>query len=440
MTVNTPQNISQQKTIDYIKQTFSNCPDDRQGKNTQYAVSDAMLSAFSVFFMQSPSFLAHQRILHEKVNKSNLQTLFATHKHPSDAQIRNIVDNIPPSSIFPVFHKIYKTLDKLGKLKDYQVLNKQLAIALDGTQCFSSKKIHCSHCCQKQLKDGTTCYYHSAITPVIVSPKQSDVIPLTPEFITNQDGNEKQDCELKASARWLEREREHLPDNVTLLGDDLYSHQPWCEKILATGWNFVFTCKPSSHKTLYEWLDDFERQGDIKEYQTKYWNGKQHIISHHRFMSSLPLRNSDDALMVNWLEVTVTNAKGKILYRNAFITNHDITHKNIADLAELGRTRWKIENENNNTLKTKGYHFEHNFGHGSNYLSSTLATLIILAFLLHTVLGFYDVYYQTLKDFLPRETLFNDIRALTRYMPFDNWENLLRFMIKGLELEVINEN
>ena len=37
-----------------------------------------------------------------------------------------------------------------------------------------------------------------------------------------------------------------------------------------------------------------------------------------------------------------------------------------------------VENENNNTLKTKGYHLEHNFGHGKQHLSSFLATLNIL--------------------------------------------------------------
>jgi hypothetical protein len=33
----------------------------------------------------------------------------------------------------------------------------------------------------------------------------------------------------------------------------------------------------------------------------------------------------------------------------------------------------KIEKENFNTLKTKGYHFEHNFGHGELNLSGDIA-------------------------------------------------------------------
>ena len=57
----------------------------------------------------------------------------------------------------------------------------------------------------------------------------------------------------------------------------------------------------------------------------------------------------------------------------------------MAALAASGRARWKIENENNNTLKTKGYHLEHNFGHGQQHLSSLLDAMNILAFLFHTV-------------------------------------------------------
>ena len=53
--------------------------------------------------------------------------------------------------------------------------------------------------------------------------------------------------------------------------------------------------------------------------------------------------------------------------------------------------RWKIENENNNTLKTKGYHLEHNFGHGKKHLAALLVTMSILAFLFHTVISTFPV-------------------------------------------------
>jgi hypothetical protein len=104
-------------------------------------------------------------------------------------------------------------------------------------------------------------------------------------------------------------------------------------------------------------------------------------------------------------------------------------------IALAGRGRWKVENENNNVLKTKGYHIEHNFGHGKQYLSAFLLSLNLLAFLAHTALGWCDDRYALLRQTLVRrQTFFDDIRALTRYMVFESWHHLLDFMISGLEL------
>ena len=77
--------------------------------------------------------------------------------------------------------------------------------------------------------------------------------------------------------------------------------------------------------------------------------------------------------MVNWVEMTIIHAQtGEQLYHNAFITNHELTQQTVSPIVRAGRARWKSENENNNILKTKGYHLEHNFGHGQQYLASFL--------------------------------------------------------------------
>ncbi len=91
------------------------------------------------------------------------------------------------------------------------------------------------------------------------------------------------------------------------------------------------------------------------------------------YANQVPLADGDDALKVNWCELTVTNDQGEVLYLNAFITDFTLTDQNVESIVASGRARWKIENENNNTLKTKGYHLEHNFGHGKQHLSSLLA-------------------------------------------------------------------
>jgi hypothetical protein len=57
-----------------IKNKFANLTDKKTGKNTQYEISDAALSAFAVFFLQNPSFLAQQIALQKNKGKNNLQT------------------------------------------------------------------------------------------------------------------------------------------------------------------------------------------------------------------------------------------------------------------------------------------------------------------------------------------------------------------------------
>ncbi len=98
-------------------------------------------------------------------------------------------------------------------------------------------------------------------------------------------------------------------------------------------------------------------------------------------------------------EVTITNTKTQeIIYHNSFITDIPVDQSNVEQIIQAGRSRWKVENEKNNVLKTKGYHLEHNFGHGKQFLSSTLLNLNLLAFLSHIFLEFTDEIYWAVRE------------------------------------------
>ena len=162
-------------------------------------------------------------------------------------------------------------------------------------------------------------------------------------------------------------------------------------------------------------------------------HGKQKRFLTYHYINDIPLKDGEDSVRVNWVELTITDENGKVTFHIAFVTNHSITEENVGGLVEAGRCRWKIENENFNSLKTKGYHFEHNFGHGKLYLSQTLLSLNIIAFLFHTVLELLDEPYAWLRKTLPRRDIFfQHISALTQYLCFASWQSLLKFMIRGL--------
>ena len=96
-----------------LRETCSGLPDKRRGKNVQYLMADIGMAAFSVFFMQSPSFLAHQRHLADGYGhgRSNCETLFGMERIPSDNHVRDMLDPVAPESstrCFPERSKRWK--------------------------------------------------------------------------------------------------------------------------------------------------------------------------------------------------------------------------------------------------------------------------------------------------------------------------------------------
>ena len=137
----------------------------------------------------------------------------------------------------------------------------------------------------------------------------------------------------------------------------------------------------------------------------------------YRFLNKVPLTKKQSSIEVNWCEVTITNENGKRIYSNSFITDLTIDKHNIEKIVEAGRCRWKIENENNNTLKKQGYHLEHNFGHGKKGLSELLFSLNILSFLLHTLVLLIDNDYKEVYNLAKkRKEFFNHINPTSSFL------------------------
>jgi hypothetical protein len=71
-------------------------PDRRTGRNTQYSLADIALSAFSVFFTQSPSFLSFQKLREQNRGHNNARSLFQIDRLPTDNHIRHRQSRPPP--------------------------------------------------------------------------------------------------------------------------------------------------------------------------------------------------------------------------------------------------------------------------------------------------------------------------------------------------------
>ena len=415
-----------------LRTICSGFTDARRGRtpDVDYSMADIGLSAFSLFFMQSESFLSHQRRLEQGHGTSNCHTLFGMKKIPTDNYIRLMLDPVSPETLQPCFDQVIEQLRERDGLKAFQRLAGRTLVALDGTEYFCSQKLSCPQCLTRKRSNGKTEHYHAMLAAMIVAPGHNMVLPLMPEFIAPQDGAEKQDCERNAAKRWLSAHGKRVAElRPVYLGDALFSCQSLAEAVLATGADFLFVCKRDGHKTLYEYVDG---AGLDERTVIERRPGKRSLTYRHRWIEAVPLRDGRDALTVNWLGVTITDETGKTTYDGAFVTSLPVTADNVVQLAACARARWKIENESFNVLKNNGYNLAHNFGHGKKYLARTFAAMNLLAFAFHTACDCLETLWQQAREAVgARARFFQDLHTITAYLLFPSWRTFMFTVATG---------
>ena len=382
-------------------------------------MADFGLAAFALFFMQSASFLSFQRTLEKGQGRSNCQTLFGIAKIPSDNYIRDMLDLADPALLRPCFERVEHLLAEPPLRQAFGRLGGRTLIAWDGTEYFCSQKLGCPHCLTRQRANGRIENYHTLLAATAVAPGHAKVVPLFPDFIAPQDGAEKQDCERNAVKRWHDRHGERLrPLRPVYLGDDLFACQPIVAMLAAAGDDFIFTCKESSHKALYDFIDGAEPE----RHQEKIRKGKTVETRRYRWIEGVPVRDGKDAALVNWIGFEIFDRNGRVKYSIAWVTSLPVNKTNVAEIAACGRARWKIENEAFNVMKNHGYELEHNFGHGETFLAMTLAALNLLAFAWHSVLDLLEPPWQAAREAAAKRTsFFAHLLTLTTYVVFPSW-------------------
>jgi hypothetical protein len=90
----------------------------------------------------------------------------------------------------------------------------------------------------------------------------------------------------------------------------------------------------------------------------------------YEWTNQIPLNADPKSPVVNFVQLTIFNNEDKQTFHCSWVRDLEITKENVVKLVRGARSRWKIENEGFNTLKNQGYHLEHNFGHGKQYLTN----------------------------------------------------------------------
>lgn len=426
-----PIHLTFEAVVALLSRTFERLPDRRDPARVKFPLHDSMLSAFAIFFFQHPSLLQFQHKLKHRSGRSNLETIFSVSDLPSDTQLRVILDGAPTEPLRRLLAVIFNRFRRSGWASEFrtsEALGKRFyPVAIDGTDYFSSAEINCSSCLRRTTSDGKISFRHSILSATVLKPRSHQILPIDAEPILNSDGDDKQDCEINAGKRLVERlRREHPHLDMLILGDAMFAHEPMIEGLKDKQMPFLLSVKPGSHKETFEWVEELERLGDWVERGS--WSegpAAKRRNYEYRVVREVPLSQSSKQ-WVTFIEVWERDKAGKQVYHSSWVTDLEVNASNVEEIIWAARGRWKIENENFNTHKNGGYELEHNYGHGTRGLSQDFYYLNLLAFVAHKVLERSDATYRRLRQRWALRDMWQELKYCFHRFSVSSWAELLK--------------
>jgi hypothetical protein len=426
------KDLSADALLRSLRSHFGSLPDPRSGA-VDIPLDDALMSAFAMFALKDPSLLAFDDRRRDPTD--NFRTIYGIHRVPCDSQMRAVLDPVDPAGLRAPFRAIFRRLQRGQALKPFVSLDGHYLVSLDGTTYFSSAKIHCPSCLVKHHRNGHITYSHQLLGATLVHPDLKEVIPLAPEPIIQQDGQNKNDCERNATRRWLQsfrREHPHLP--VIVVEDALSANAPHLRDLRAARAHYIIGVKPGDHAFLFAHLQTRDEAGQMQVLTVV--DPVTQVLHHFRFCAGAPLNESNPDELVNVLlywEIAPDRTAKVPVQHFSWITDLALQADTVWDIMRGGRARWKIENETFNTLKNQGYHLEHNYGHGEQNLSVVLALLMMLAFLVDQVQQLCCPLFQAAwHKMKTKRHLWEEIRHHFRLLVFGSMAELLTALIRGI--------
>jgi hypothetical protein len=422
----TRKHLSADALFGMLRTGFSHIADHRPG-TPDISLTDALMSAFALFSLKAPSLLAFDK----ERTEGNLQRVYGIERVPCDTRMREILDPVVPEFLRPLFQHVFRALQRGKALEEMVFVEGHYLLALDGTGYFSSPQIHCASCLETHHRNGTVTYRHQMLGAALIHPDQREVIPLMPEPIIKQDGTEKNDCERNAAKRLIVKLRQDHPHlKVIVTEDSLSSNAPHIEVLQAHNLPYILGVKEGDHASLFAHVEAAEQAGRVTYYDRN--DAKTGLRHRFRFVSDVPLNASHPDLRVNFLECWEWNQDQ--VQHFSWITDLRVNKGTVYQLMRGGRARWRIENETFNTLKNQGYHFEHNYGHGYQYLSVVFAVLMMLAFFVDQVQQLCCPLFQAAwAKWGSKRLLWEKMRALFYAYALESMQHLFAALFYGLK-------
>jgi hypothetical protein len=357
-------------------QWINQIPDWRESKKSSYSVQDIIAAGLAIFLLKLESRRGFNEQRGRKEFDTNVAGLLHAQQLPHGDSINYFLKELDPKHLEEIRKKMVYQLLRNKVISEFRVQGYYIVV-FDATGSISFREPHCPHCLRRKLNNGEIMYYHPILEAKIVCAN-GFAFSIGTEFLSNADGNDRQDCELKAFYRLARRIKEEFPRlPICIVGDGLYAGQPTfalCEEL---GWKYFTVLKEGDLKSVWEEVEGlrglcpenhFKRMINLPDgkqmWQECFWTLD---ISYHE-------------QTIHVLEYTEQVA-GKDPHHWAWATNIAVKRQNCFQWSQAARLRWKIENEGFNMQKHGGYALSHVFSYDINayqnfYLLMQIAHII----------------------------------------------------------------
>ena len=335
--------------------------------------------------------------MHQMDEKFNEQTCIETlrllsgdygmEEMPHCDTLNYYLEKLPPQCLSDIRRKMVSSLLRMKQFYRFRLLGKYWRVILDGTGLFYFREKHCENCLCGTVEDAEgkqkKRYYHKVLEAKLVLGEKL-VISLGTEFIENESEDvAKQDCETNAAKRLLAKLKKEYPRlPVCLQGDALYATGPIMRICRENGWRYIFTQKDTRQPAIGESFDWIQEGGGCTAVKNI---GKE--MGTGRYANHVEeTAGKEETAHVYEYEYTRKQDGAEKRTRFRWLTDIELTKRNLEEMVEAGRGRWKIENEGFNNQKHGLYRIEHLNSRNSNamknhYLLTQIADILMQLYL-----------------------------------------------------------
>ena len=327
---------------------IDNLTDTRHQSYITYDFKICLLTQILAFCSSYQSMNKIGRDFNSDIVINNINNILKTNyvELPHKDTLINVISEIKFDELEKIQTKIIKTLIRSKMLDKYR-FNGLFHIVIDGTGLYSTRVNLGEQAITKVINKDTDneyiLYSYYALEAKLVCGNMT--FSFATEFVENEtytdkDGNtyrkfDKQDCELKAAYRLLNKIKKRFPKLPIIIGGDaLYLGKPFLELCDKYHFEYIIRYKETDAPTIKRNFNEIKIVDGDYEYQNEIIFGE---LKNKDFYTLNVISFNEESIDEETGEVTTTNF--------SYVTSLPINSKNKEDIIKLGRRRWKIENK-----------------------------------------------------------------------------------------------